>query len=316
MEHELTTKSGAGASHPSTGSGSPATQPAPVHLPRKQLTKAKWFKNIKAAIDAVGLPSESISDWAHLRVVYDKCEELDRKARLEERGTLDRETAYVTDAGKECGRALYYSYTNTEVSDPIDLTGRIKMDMGNAAGELFAKRYRQAGVDVKEEEHVAFDVAYQGQTVRVTGRIDYHIEDEDKVIELKSTASDSFKWLIARKEPGRTEHRTQLNLYLHRKNLDGLNYRFGILRYLLIDAPKGTPNPLSFKVEYDAAKAEADLQRLARIWVESKAGKDPGIPDWAFDEYTREGKIPLFPCSYCGHKTTCWAATKAVKQSA
>lgn len=292
------------------------TKPISIHLGPEPKTKVAWVKNTGDAIKKFGVPSESIEDSAHLAEVMRRCEEADRAKRIEERGTTDKVNPHVTDAGKDCARQLFYAATNTERSDPIDVSGWLKIQSGNGVGDKFAELYEKAGYNVVNEEHVSFDVPCDGEVVKVSGRIDHHILDEEKVVELKTTFDNSFKWMVARQQPGREEHRVQLLLYLHRKNLDGIPYKYGVLRYLVLDAPKGTPNPMSFRVDYNAEEAEWYLQRTAKIWLMAQRGEDPDIPPWFVEQFYAEGKMPLYPCSYCGWKSKCWGSFNAARKGA
>lgn len=274
-----------------------------IHLPPQPKTKVPFYKNIKAAIDDVGLPSESRAVESEFAGLLDIAESKRQQDRLDERGTLDKQNSYVTDAGKECGRQVVYANLNVPRTDPTDVSGKLKMKFGNIGEETMALLYTDAGWEVEREVHVRC-VAKDGH--EVTGRIDFLLRKDGIVRELKCVASDSFKWTLARREPGKPDHRAQLNLYLHWMTEQGIPFRLGQLVYFLTDAPKGTPNPLAFPLAYDRDKALADIERLAELWRMSEAGIVPDRPPHIEEIREAGGRPPVWPCLYCDWKTHCW----------
>lgn len=269
---------------------------------------AKFYKNLKAALDGIGMPPATYHATDELIEVIRKVRAKSAEARMEERGTLDKQSAYITDAGKMCGRQIWYSFRNEEKTHPTPELTELLFWGGHAYEEAIAKAYAEAEHPWEQEVHVSFE----RDGVAITGRIDFLRREGNRAVELKVTQADKFKWVIAGKQHGRPEHRTQLNLYLHWLNGEGANviYDKGELRYVISDAPKGTPPVLSFWVDYDPEQAEKDLARLATIWKMAEAGADPGVPTEYAAEYLSEGKMPLFPCSYCDWRGACWDAMR------
>lgn len=274
---------------------------AEIHRIQEQ-DKAPWFKDLKAAIDKVGYPSSTFRAEDELRDLIAKDAEAQDALRVAEKGTSDRLGCYITDAGKECGRALWFSYTNTEQTDPPDHHAQLLFRLGHAIEDVYGTLYEKAGYKVEREVPVSFI----RDGVKISGRIDFLINTEDGPIELKSTQAEKFKWIVARKEAGRAEHRCQLNLYLHYLNNELLwKHDSGRLRYVITDAQKGTPSVLEFKVDYDPDQAEADLARLVRLWHMAVAKVDPGIPAPFIKNWTDKKELPLWPCCWCSYRGHC-----------
>lgn len=260
--------------------------------------KPPFFRNLSDALKKKGMPKDAWKIHEQLAEVIAIAEEARTKERLAERGTLDKQTAYVTDAGKECGRAIWLSNRSVEATNPPDTHAQVKFRVGYAFEDALTKLFEDAGHKVEREKHICLE--HDG--VEITGRIDFIIDD---YIELKSTHAEQFKWIVARGEAGRAEHRTQLNLYLYYENtVENNPVEYGFLYYFITDAPKGTPSVLPFKVNYDKEKAEADIARLAHIW---KLEQDPGVPPEFQAEFQQTGRAPLWPCVYCSYHTHCWS---------
>jgi len=270
-----------------------------IHLPIVPQQKARFYKKLKDALDDVGIPDGTWETHAELTQLLALHEERRQVERLEAKGTLDKLGPYVTDFGKDCGKAIWYANQNTTKTNPPDEYSRLLFALGHAAEEAYASMYEAAGWDVKREVSVSF----VRDDVEIRGRIDFLVTNNDVMFELKSTQAEKFKWVVAKREPGRAEHRAQLNAYLHYRNLNREKIDRAQLRYIITDAPKGTPSVLTYWVDYDADKAEWDIARQVRIW---KLEQEPGRPA-AFDaEYVSAGRPPQWPCLYCDYRDGCW----------
>lgn len=272
-------------------------------IQEKSGEKAKWFKDLGKAVDVMGAPAGTHAYFKELGRLLEKADEGYQADRLQQRGTLDRQTIYVTDSGKECAQQLYYDYTNTPPTNPPDAYARLHFIAGHAVEEALATVYEAGGYEVEREVHISIPIA--DDVPPSTGRIDFVIKTSDDLIELKKVQADKFKWEIARRAQGKWAHRQQANEYLYYYNeVKGEVRPQMTLMYIAIDAPKGTPAVFPYVVKYSKAHALANLQRKAELWRRAQAKNPPGIPEQFVEE------MPVWPCLYCSYQDICKAELK------
>jgi len=218
-------------------------------------------------------------------------EDQKRELRIKTRGTADKRNPYVSDAGR-CIRQVTYSLLNIEPSDPFTEDSLMNFLVGHSVEEAWAQILTAAGAEYVREESVLIEF---GNTV-VSGRKDFdgiRLLWLGSIVELKSINSRSMAFTLRRNEPGKPDHRRQLNLYLYENTTPT-----GYLVYLVKDATKGEPILHAWRVDLDAGQAEADLLALAAADEMAKSNRVPPIPDGM--------KQNKWPCSYCQYQTICW----------
>lgn len=244
--------------------------------------------------------------------------------RLAERGTLVQQNPWATDIGK-CERAIHFSLTGVEETDPLTTPTLVNFAVGHAVEEAFGGILGMSGAIVVREQKVG--ITWKGTLV--TGRLDYAvlIPEAQVIIELKKVSSRWRGYMLKNGMDADPRHKSQLRFYLHGSQLgqfkvkapgvhphpsalvgpDGEGvvhttfapaFDLGYVIYVIADATKGEPAFQAVPVKYDKAAAEADLEWLHRQAVAAKKGEDPGIPEGY--------KKSKFPCAYCPYKGVCW----------
>lgn len=254
--------------------------------------------------------------------------ELSDKKRLEERGTLDQETMYLSQAGNECLKQAVWARQNHPVSNPLDIWSLMNFEVGDAVQAALARVLTHLGGTLIEEHHV--EVPHGGSVA--TGRSDFLLDipkevitelgldgtgvDENNLIEVKATGESAMVNLIGNGQHGRQSHRDQLNQYLHASHLGlmpgGRVYDRAWLIYHVPLQPKGQPNIFPFEIGYSPARAIGNLDWLMEAERMALAGETPDIPASYIQSYEKKGKVPVFPCEYCQFEDDCW---KEVRQT-
>lgn len=280
--------------------------------------------DLKAATKAHPISPAGDPFVALLKVAFEKAREADQAKRLEERGTLDKETMYLSD-GVECLRQIVWARQNREVTNPPDIYSLMNFQVGHAVQEAVARVLTHLGGELIEEHHI--DVEVDGS--HVTGRSDFLLDiprsvleslnlggaelPEHNLIEIKATGEAAMVAMLGRGEEGKDGHRRQLNRYTHASRLGLMGdrkYEGGWLTYFVPLLPKGQPNFFPFWVPYNPALATGDLDYLAHADRMATAGEDPGIPPEFLQAYENSKKSPkmppVWPCQYCPFLETCW----------
>lgn len=228
-----------------------------------------------------------------------KAREENRKAeRLAERGTLQKQNPYISDANK-CPRQVYYSLTDSE-PEPYDFNTLLTFQIGTTIEGVICEVLGEDAGELIREHRVEIETP---NTV-VTGRSDAEMLGVgNHLFEIKSTNSRAMKFMLKDGREGQDDHRHQLNLYLHASQLglfpEGRKYNSGWLLYIVKDPTRGEECVFPFRVEYDLVMAANDLTLLDTVAAIVKGGGD--IPDRP-EGYSKS----KFPCSYCNFKDECW----------
>lgn len=220
-----------------------------------------------------------------------------QKERVASKGTDLKENPHVSDAGK-CPRQVYFSLRNIPKTEPLTTDSLVNFGVGHAVEEWLTKALEVQGAGVIREARI--EIPVDGTVV--SGRVDFLVTlpEFHSIVELKSINSRSMGFTLRKQEPGKDDHRRQLNLYLHaaaQEQLEGGPFDKGYLIYVVKDATKGEPPLHAFEVAYNKNIAEADLLWLARLKKQADAKSDPGIPTG----YTKS----KYPCNYCGWQSYC-----------
>ena len=216
-----------------------------------------------------------------------------KEERAKVRGDLIKRNPSVSDVGK-CQRAVYYSLRNVPPTNPPTPDSLMSFGLGHAAEDWLAGILETLGAEIERE--VPVEIEHDGE--KITGRIDLilHLRGVG-MMELKTINSRAMGWMLKRNEPGRDEHRAQLNLYMH-----ATGTAVAFLVYVVKDATKGEPFVFPFEVLYDQSKALEGLARLAELAKAARSEQDPGIPAG----YTGKG----YPCNYCPWWNACFPFDK------
>lgn len=276
------------------------------------------MQSMKAAAKEAGVqPNYEIINWL-IKPALDAEQEMNRRTRMAQRGTLAKLNPHISDAGKLCARQTYYSLINAP-EDPLDLSSLVNFQLGHAAEELLSKLLTLRGAELLREVRV--EIPYGGTII--SGRSDFLVKmpvsamleapggiasllmenQGDLIIELKTTKTSSFKNQIKRHPDGDPAHRSQLNLYEHASVLglmpEGWGpFRVGLLIYIIKDSVKGQDNVWPYVVPYDAELAESDLRYLSGLKSLADSGLTPDRPPEANGNW--------WGCDYCAFKTHCW----------
>lgn len=219
-------------------------------------------------------------------------EDQKRELRIATRGTAAKQNPFVSDAAR-CVRQVTYSLLNVEPSDPFTEDSLMNFLVGHAVEEAWAQILTAAGAEYVREEYVKIPA---GETF-VTGRKDFdgiRLLWHGRMVELKSINSRSMGFTLRKGEPGKPEHRRQLNLYLAEKQIPT-----GYLVYVVKDCTKGEPILHAWRVDLDNEQAEADLLTLAGADELAKQGRLAAIPEGI------NPKKDNWPCGWCSWRKQC-----------
>lgn len=284
-----------------------------------------WPRNLKQAVEQHGSPAATGPIVTLVEHAFELDYEEGQKKRLKERGTLDKQTMYVSNLGEECIRKLYFNRSNEPVTNPLTVDSLMNFMVGHAVEESVAKMLGWLGCEVIQEHHIALE--HDG--TKTTGRVDFLIDvprevleklnlvqdvhgrglPENMLVELKATSSKAMIAMIVYQEAGKDGHRHQLNGYLHasKEGLLPKEYDTGFLVYVIKDATKGSPNIFAYRHDYDPEMIAGDLGMMAYVEKIVEAGDDPGIPVALEEKAAKnKGKPPVWPCGYCSFETRCW----------
>lgn len=224
--------------------------------------------------------------------------------RAQAKGGQGKTNPYITDAGDECERRIWYTLRNYPVTEPYTTDSLANFLLGKSAEEGFARVLEQYP-DVKVIREVRVELKHGDHVV--TGRSDFllFVPADSILIEMKTTTRMAMKMNGYKPYPS---HASQLNLYLeaaHRGLLEGLRATetgelSGVVFYYLKDAKKRQKTFYAFDLEWSHAEAMNDLDRLVALHSTALAYPDM-VPD------RPKGVDPeKYPCGYCSFKTGCW----------
>lgn len=264
-----------------------------------------------------------------IRLAFTKGREKHEAERLKERGTLDKQTMYLSDAGTECMRQLVLGrMPNPNITNPPDIFSLMNFAVGNAVQDAVAKVLGYLGAEVWmiEEDHVTI----VHDDMKATGRSDVLIDvpaevlrvlelvpreqklPEHNLLEVKATGESAMISMISNGERGRDSHIRQLNEYMHASHLglmpEGRIYSEALLAYFVPLLPKGEPNIFVFRHEYNPARATGDLDFMAHAERLALKGEVPPIPVEFIQarDKNKKKQPPNWPCGYCSFRDGCW----------
>lgn len=275
-----------------------------------KLDAAVKAHNIDLSSPFVGILEEAFKLG---RVAYEE-------KRIEERGTLDQETMYLSQAGDECQRQMVKKRANHPVTDPPDIYSLMNFKVGDAVQRAVTDVLANLGGEIIEEHHVSIE---HGE-MTATGRSDLLIDiprdvveklgydpgrvDEHNLIEVKATGESAMVSMIGNGEAGKKGHRSQINQYVHASKLGLMPYEYdrAWLVYFVPLQAKGQPNIFPFEIGYSPALATSDLDWLEAAEKLAQKGEVPPIPPEYMAQYEAKKKVPVWPCGYCAFERDCW----------
>lgn len=274
--------------------------------------------HLKQAVEEFGTGTGSARIVGIVEAGLHAQKEAEQQERLQRDDKGIKQNPYVSDAGK-CVRKVYLSLTGEAEAEPLTTDSLINFGVGHAVEDWIGGIFESNGGTVMRELRVEIPA---GDTV-VTGRVDFLVAlpSLDSLVELKTTSSRSMYWMLKKGEPGKDDHRRQLNQYLHASQLGLLpvvgggatqgrvagespapapRFTTGYLIYVVKDATRGEPPIHAFEVRYNEEMAKADLASAAHIKKLADNDMDPGVPVG----YTKS----KWPCGYCSYVNHCWPA--------
>lgn len=187
-----------------------------------------------------------------------------------------------------CERRIVFDMIMVPKDEPDDRLLEV-FDNGHAMHEKYQKKFRDMGILLEEEMPL--------QKGAITGHADARIkvysfhapEGEEMLVELKSAAEYSFKWMKEKNLP-KAEHRAQLQFYMHLS---------GITKGIILVENKDTQERWEYEMNYDEQYGNRLEQKANRCIDNAYARKLPDIP---------KGYTPsAYKCSLCDYNFYCHA---------
>ena len=187
-----------------------------------------------------------------------------------------------------CERRIVFDMIMVPKDEPSDQLMEI-FDNGHAMHEKYQRKFREMGILVKEEMPI--------EKGNITGHVDAHVRiytflspgGDDMLIELKSAAEYSFKWMKEKNTP-KAEHRAQLQFYMHLS---------GVHKGIIFVENKDNQDRWEYQMEYDPEHGQRLEAKANRCIENAKQRKLPPIP---------KGYTPsCYKCSLCDYNFYCHA---------
>lgn len=232
-----------------------------------------------------------------------------------------------------CRRQLFYKWTDTPASDPIEESGHWRMQMGDSIHAFIQKILKER--DPSFEAEVSWSVAHPKLVYPIRGRVDGLFLDpetgEKVALEIKTTYGRGVR---AIKEEGARRYLPQVAMYLYALKAHVVRAHLVIIARddadrceMVVDRDdQGVylsriygSEMYDTKERFEWSELESLIDRLAYV---EQAVFDKTTPDRDFFHAVREidGKRTLatqaqsrktdWQCSYCGWKSLCWLDQK------
>jgi CRISPR/Cas system-associated exonuclease Cas4 (RecB family) len=186
-----------------------------------------------------------------------------------------------------CARRWYYAFNGANAKDEPGSRGIRMMESGTDRHERFEKLLTLMGDDV-----IAIEEELNSTSPPVRGFIDGQLrwEDQDWIIEFKTSAPAAFKALKASGKPP-SYHIVQILLYMYIKN-----YTYGMLIYESRETFDMVSIPIKMEGELDTY-TNMMVGWMNRVYEAIK--EDEEVPERCFTQKSYE-------CKYCPFKKVCW----------
>lgn len=241
------------------------------------------------------------------KIIYNYFEQKRTDKEAEEKAPgLHMAPSYMT----KCKRAIYYSKTNTPVSNPPETHAYIKFELGDATHEKIQSILKEIGIwiegeDLKEVNRFGLDWKYL-----IDGKI-LDQEHNQYIIEIKSIYAAGFHSI---EKEAKFEHEIQLMMYMLFEDIER-----GVLLYI------GRDNGRLVEYNYSLTMLKEKhekwvIQRIADLKKLLDQVSKKEVPDRDYKIQVKNIKGTLsedfqrqtikyksdWQCSYCNHKTLCW----------
>ena len=219
---------------------------------------------------------------------------------LQDREGKEKTHHYPTDA-ESCVLKLFNDWHGVEVTDPFDLTGIWKMEMGNAIHEQIDVRLKEIYDDVQTEVPFRADIGLKHE---LSGRMD-NIIDQVHGVEIKSSFGRGIVDIQKKGEP-KPEHIGQVALYL---KYSGIEFEDFTILYMGRDSGYRTEFTIS-SVEDSYIEAIVDRFRIAEGDVAPDREFKSCIVNGEFKRdftHLKEKYKGDWQCNYCKYRTSCWS---------
>ncbi|MFP4115752.1 MAG: Dna2/Cas4 domain-containing protein [Candidatus Aenigmatarchaeota archaeon] len=211
-------------------------------------------------------------------------ERIDTFYRREEKDK-ERDYFYASEVC-DCKRKIYFKVKGAEKEELDPVTNR-KFERGNQIHQRLVSVLYSLGIVTASEVEMPDQSLFHGRADAIVS-----INDENYVVEIKSTSPYSFKSLDGPKE----SWEKQLQLYLHHFDIDQ-----GII---LVEC-KGTQKLEEFRVERNdetVEELEEEFRKLRDMIKKDVVPKKPDKSDWSFDK-----------CKYCLYENACKETSNSLK---
>lgn len=220
----------------------------------------------------------------------------------------DKQAHYPSEA-TDCLRKVYYRWTDTQPSNPIEAGGLWKMRFGDAVHKLVPDLLRGAEYEVEEE--VPVEYSHSVLKYPIHGRIDIRFRRQPEVWQVMEVKSTFGRGVRAIRESGapREEHLNQLILYMEMGQ-----YQKGCILYLGRDDAYRTV----FNIERNGQTAHTFNNLISRFQLIEMCVDKQRAPNREYkvaikngeikDKFVKQGKEyrSAWQCQYCPYTQLCW----------
>lgn len=185
-----------------------------------------------------------------------------------------------------CPRKIVFDMLMVPKAEPSDQLLRIFQN-GHSMHERYQKLFADMGILLEEEMKIKKGDIGGSVDAKVKIFSFDNIQGEQMLIELKSAAEYSFKWMVKNNQP-KTEHKAQLQFYMHLS---------GVHKGIIFVENKDTQEVWEYPMEYDEEFGKK-LEKKALWCIDlAKGRKLPPIP---------KGHTPsYYKCNTCDYNFYC-----------